>query len=71
MTQIVYGLASDNGDGSSSIRWFKNKNIVDDLLENDHETYGCNEGCVSEQLTFPAELDLKACGFCFSDSDYE
>lgn len=68
MTQKVYGLISDNGDGSSSIHWFRSKEKVDEMLdeENGHENYWANdEGGPSVELTLPADLDLKAAGFRF------
>jgi len=37
--QKVYGLISDNGDGSSSIGWFKDESVVEHLLENDESFY--------------------------------
>lgn len=69
-TQTVYGLTVDHGDGSSGIRWFKNRHIVESILEDDEyiEEYYGNEGTPSIVLTFPASLDLKACGFRFHDA---
>lgn len=70
MTQKVYGITSDNGDGSSSIHWFRSQEKVDALLADDDqcETYGMNEG-YAEELTFPDDLNLETCGFRFSDDD--
>lgn len=73
MTQTIYGLISDNGDGSSSMRWYRTQAEVDHMLdeENGHEEMWANEGC-AETLTFPAGLDLEQCGFSFDtieDSD--
>ena len=61
MTQMVYGLARDNGDGSNSISWFRDKAIVDELLDGDDhcEEFGCNDGGPSETLEFPMILILK------------
>lgn len=68
----IYGLMSDNGDGSSSINWFKNKQLVDKILDDgDPYIWGCNEGYPAETLTFPDDLNLEECGFMFSDDDYE
>jgi hypothetical protein len=53
MAQIIYGLTQDNGDGSSSIRWFKNKDDVDKVLE--QEEFYANESEPAETLTFPDE----------------
>ena len=68
MTQTVYGLVSDGGDGSASIRWFRNKELVDSLLD-DNEIYFINEGGLADTFTFPIALDLEECGFLFSDED--
>ena len=69
--QTIYALLKDNGDGSSSIHWFRDKEIVDALLESDDvEDWYQNEGIPAETLTLPDDLDLWACGFRFDDSDY-
>ncbi len=67
--QKVYGLIVDHGDGSSGMRWFKDKAKVDELLDedNDHEEYWANEGSPSQVLTFPSDLDLVSAGFRFYD----
>ena len=70
MTQVIYGLISDSGDGSSCIKWFKDKRIVDFVLSDDYEyndSYYANEGSPSAILTLPDGLDLKNAGFRFSD----
>lgn len=67
MSQVIYGLISDNGDGSCSMNWFRDYDIVNRLLDNDDERFGTNEGSPAETLTFPATLDLTVCGFTFSD----
>lgn len=66
--QTVYGLISDNGDGSASMHWFRTKEKVDEMLdeENGHEQYwSANEGSPSETLRLPADLDLEKAGFRF------
>lgn len=75
MTQKIYGLCVDYGDGSSGIRWFKDKAIVDKILNDDEykhfdEFYG-NEGTPSETLEFPDTLNLEECGFHFYDDLYK
>lgn len=71
MKQIVYGLNKDNGDGSGSILFFRDRTVVDRLLDVDqHEEFYANEGSPAITLTFPADLDLTACGFRFSDNHY-
>jgi len=70
-TQTIYGLISDNGDGSASMHWFRTKAEVDEMLDegNGHESYwSANEGGPSETLTFPADLDLEAAGFSFYEA---
>lgn len=73
--QTVYGLMSDNGDGSGSINWFINKDLVDALLSyDDNDMLECfyqNEGYPAETLHFPDSLNLEQCGFGFSDDNYE
>ena len=31
--QVIYGLICDNGDGSGSMQWFRNLDLVEQLLE--------------------------------------
>ena len=67
-TQTVYGLISDNGDGSASVHWFRTKAKVDEMLDEDngHDNYWAgNEGGPNQTLTLPADLDLKKAGFSF------
>ena len=75
MTQTIYGLTQDYGDGSAGMRWYRNKATVDAKLDEsspdwDESMYG-NEGVPSMTLTFPADLDLEKCGFYFDDEDEE
>lgn len=69
MTQKVYGLVADNGDGSCSMCWFQKMESVDWLLDTDNgrESFWANDGGPAETLTFPDELNLAECGFRFSD----
>lgn len=69
--QKIYGLLSDNGDGSASINWFKSYELCEKLMEEDPERWSMNEGSPCEILTFPDELNLDKCGFVFSDDEYE
>ena len=70
MTQTIYGLISDNGDGSSSMRWYRTQSEVDHMLDegNGHKEILNNysDGQCPETLTFPADLDLTECGFSFA-----
>lgn len=66
MSQTVYGLLRDCGDGSSVINWYRDASEVRRLLDNDDENaYYANEGSPSETLIFPDDLDLEKCGFTF------
>jgi hypothetical protein len=72
MAQTIFGLVT-NSDDSSHVSWFKNEILARFLLVSDvhlHK-YGTNEGSFAEELTFPDDLDLIKCGFCFSDGYYE
>lgn len=66
----VYALISDNGDGSASIHWFKNGELVDKLLDDDPEYWYLNEGSPAETLLFPDGTDVESFGFVFSDDEY-
>lgn len=73
MAQKIYGLTRDHGDGSTGMVWFRNKETVERILDNNggiHEEFYGNEGMCSTQLIFPDELDLTECGFRFSDDHY-
>ena len=75
MTQTIYGLTQDYGDGSAGMRWYRSEARVEALLDPrspdwDESMYG-NEGTPSMVLTFPADLDLEKCGFRFDDEDEE
>lgn len=65
MAQKVFGVVYDQGDGSATIRWFRDEATVTKLVENEQEYY-MNEGEVAYTLTFPDDLDLRTCGFTFS-----
>ncbi len=66
--QTVYCLSSNNGDGSSSVCWFTSvsEEDLEKLIDLDPESWGMND-CGADTYTFPDDLDLKACGFRFSD----
>lgn len=73
-TATIYGLTRDLGAGSSTVCWFRDLEVVNNVLSDDSdqyvdEFYG-NDGSPAITLTFPADLDLKACGFKFSDDRY-
>lgn len=74
MTQTIYGLTVDYGDGSAGMQWFRDKELAYSLLDEDNPNwqemmYG-NDGSPSMVLTFPEDLDLEKCGFSFSDEIY-
>ena len=64
--QFVYGLISDNGDGSGSMWWFKDEKLVDWLLDRDEEQWYQNEGSPAETLKFPDGFDIDSVGFSFT-----
>lgn len=61
MSQIVFGLIRDCGDGSSCMDWYTDEKLVDKLLL--QEEYFQNEGGPAEILTFPDDFDLESAGF--------
>lgn len=63
--QKVYAFVADGGDGSASVGYTRDPNLLERLEEEDPETYGQNEGNYSDVFVFPASFDLKAAGFCF------
>jgi hypothetical protein len=72
--QTIYGLLHDNGDGSTSMHWFRTHEEVDAVLDQDalvtYEAYWTNDG-PSEVLHFPEDLDLESCGFVFQEIELE
>lgn len=57
----------DNGDGSARIKWFRDKDTVEQKLD-EGEDYYMNEGQAAQVLDFPDDLNLEECGFRFSDN---
>ena len=71
MAQTIYGLTRVCGLFSAEVQWFKDKALVDEILNDDNDTdeyeeYVLNSGRPAVTLTFPDEFDLGACGFHFS-----
>jgi hypothetical protein len=69
MTQKVYMLSSDQGDGSATVHFFRNKPDLEKMFEEDEyalEQYSANEEPL-DYLEFPDDLDLSTCGFYFVD----
>lgn len=61
----VYFVTSDNGDGSSSVHWFREDQLeaLDVLLE-EEESYYSNEG-TPDYITLPDDFDLSTLGVSF------
>lgn len=70
MAQRVYVFTSDNGDGSSSVCYTRDVELLAKLEDQDPQSYGGNEG-TANVLTFPDDLDLEECGFDFMTDDEE
>lgn len=66
--QIICSIIRDLGDGSSSIDWYRNAELAEQLIEEDPDTYWPNDGG-PDYYTFPADLNLKECGFRFRDDE--
>lgn len=64
MAQKVYLFTADQGDGSSTVRYTRDPDLLERISEEDPESYGMNEG-YADELVFPDDLDLVACGFSF------
>lgn len=65
--QHVYLFTEDLGDGSNAVRYTQDAGLLRRLQDDDHEecdSFAMNEG-YSDTLTFPADIDLKKCGFDF------
>ena len=41
--QEYYYLISDNGDGSSSVRWFKSKELAEKLISENEQFLDCED----------------------------
>lgn len=66
MTQMVYGLVKDGGDGSASMCWFREDQRAEaEVLLLDEEEFFMNEGGFAVVLEFPDDLDLEQAGFSF------
>lgn len=61
----VYFVTSDNGDGSTSVHWFREDQLeaLDVLLEEEESYYG-NEG-TPDYITLPDDFDLSTLGVSF------
>ena len=72
--KIAY-IVSDGGDGSSSVRWFKNVAKAQAAVNNDKNSDSLcgNEGCIST-LTLPDNIDLDSIGiskYKWDDDEYD
>lgn len=64
----IYYITEDNGDGSSSVLWYKTKAAVQAALDDEEQEewrYG-NEGHAGE-ITLPDDLDLSTTGIYFEE----
>ena len=61
----VYGLICDCGDGSSSLRWFLDEELVEVILETDDDYYA-NEGSPATTLTLPEGVTPELIGITIS-----
>lgn len=62
MSQKVYCFSRDLGDGSAAVCFTLDPDYLNNNQDNDE--LAMNEG-FSDELTFPDNLDLIACGFTF------
>lgn len=74
MIQIAY-IISDCGDGSASVRWFKDVNKARAVVHNDVncDSFGINEGQIGI-LTLPDNTDIDAIGITqyeWDDGDFD
>ena len=70
--QTVSILTVNCGDGSTGTNFYlmdMTQEQLDALTEADPEAFGSNDTIY--KLYFPDELDLKSCGFSFSDYNEE
>lgn len=62
----LYGILADGFDGSASLFWFEDKELVDELLSADTalalEALSINEGVYSQVLTLPSETSWESIG---------
>lgn len=60
----VYLVISNNGDGSSSIQWFKNTTIkeLELMEEEDPELWSSGDGLQIQELTFPDNFNFEEIG---------
>ena len=66
MKTIAY-ITSDNGDGSTSVLFFQDVELAQELLELDIDDFRCCNA--ASYLTFPDVIDLDQCGFNFVDDE--
>ena len=62
-TQTIYGLISDGGDGSASMRWYRTQAEVDHMLDEDNgyeDFWAANEGSASRSFRKMAKNTIAA-----------
>ena len=67
----IYGVISDSGDGSSCVIFFKDRELVDKIMEADPERFYANEGSPAFTLNLPDNIDLKEVGITLDDEEFE
>lgn len=63
MTNIVYMVITNSGDGSNSTQWVLDEAVLDrmeDLVEQGDEGYASGDGLQSSELIFPDGFDIPA-----------
>jgi len=73
MTQAVYGIVRDCGDGYSTADWFRDEEKARRLVEDATYSvdYGISGGEIPITLHFPDDLNLEDCGFVFNDDQVD
>lgn len=63
MTNIVYMVITNSGDGSNSTQWVLDEAVLDrmeDLVEQGDEGYTSGDGLQDRKLIFPDGFDIPA-----------
>lgn len=61
MSQTVYTVITNNGDGSNSIRWIVDPLVIDkmeELADDGDETYASGDGLQLRKYEFPDGINL-------------
>ena len=63
MTNVVYMVITNSGDGSNSVQWVFDKAVLDrmeQLADDGDEGYASGDGLQDRKLTFPEGFDIPA-----------